>query len=100
MTTCFYCGEVTGIALLGKLKNDEEAPKYICNSIEPCDKCKEKFKDFVLILEKPDENSNPTGRWFAVPKEAMHPDFRNSPIAFMLSDEFEEMIRGAKNEAI
>lgn len=98
MTICFYCGETTGIALLGKLKGDEEAPKYICNSIEPCDKCKEKYKDYVLVVEKPSPEENPTGRWFAIKKEAMAQDYRRFPIVFMLSTEFDQFIQGAQRE--
>jgi len=98
MTTCFYCGEVTGIALLGKLKGDEEAPKYMCNSVEPCDKCKEKYKDYVLVVEKPSPEENPTGRWFAVKKEAMAQDYRKFPIVFMLSTEFSQIINQAQKE--
>ncbi len=92
MTVCFYCGEATGIALMGKLKGDVEAPKQICNSIEPCDKCKEKFKGYTLLVEKPSEDENPTGRWVAVKKEAITPEFREYPIMFMLPDEFENLI--------
>ena len=104
MTVCFYCGEATGIALLGKLKGNEEAPKYICNSIEPCDKCKEKYKDYVLILEKPSPEESPTGRWFAVEKEAMAQDYRKFPIVFMSSTDFtlvieaQQFIKGEQKE--
>lgn len=84
MTTCFYCGEVTGIALMGKLKNDEEAPKECCISIEPCDACKEKYKDYCLVVEKDrDEHANPTGRWFAIKKDQVVDEMRDFPVLFM-----------------
>lgn len=91
MVTCFYCGEVTSIALMGKLPHDEEAPRQCCMSVEPCDKCKEKYKDYLLVVEKPMEG-NPTGRWFAMKKEAVAPEFRANPVAFMLEDEFQQIV--------
>lgn len=93
MDICFYCGEVTGIALMGKLPGDKEAPRHCCTSVEPCDKCKEKYKDYVLIVEMPNEEKpTPTGRWFALKKEALQPEFRNSPVAFMLDTEFQQIL--------
>lgn len=92
MQTCFYCGEVTGIALMGKLKNDEEAPKYFCNSVEPCDACKEKYKDYVLVVEKPNNEEAPTGRWFAIKKEAVDENFRKYPIVFMNVEDFSSIV--------
>lgn len=84
MTTCFYCGEVTGIALMGELKNDEEAPRECCISIEPCDKCKEKYKDYCLVVEKDrDESAVPTGRWFAINKNQVVEEMRDYPVMFM-----------------
>lgn len=95
MMTCFYCGEVTGIALMGKLPGDAEAPRQCCCSVEPCDKCKEKFKDYVLMVEAQSSDSKdpqPTGRWFALKKEALNPMYRNSPIAFMLEQDFQQVL--------
>lgn len=100
ITTCFYCGKETGIALMGRIKtkecDDVEAPKRICNTLEPCDDCKKKFEGYVLIVEKPSEKEDPTGRWFAVKKEALQEEFRSSPIAFMFPDHFEAIIKQYK----
>lgn len=97
LTICFYCGKETGIALMGQIKtkdcDDVEAPKTICNTLEPCDECKEKYKDYVLLVEKPSREENPTGRWVAVKKEALPEDYRNTPIAFMLSEDFNVIIK-------
>lgn len=49
MVKCFWCGEDIGIALMGKLKGDAEAPRSIIQSYEPCDKCKEYFKQGILV---------------------------------------------------
>ena len=96
MLQCFYCGETIGIALVGKYRTkddpDAEAPKFICNSVEPCDACKEKYKDYVLMVEKPDVDSNPTGRWFAIKKEVLNPAYRNTPVAFMLTEDFNKVL--------
>lgn len=100
LVTCFYCGEETGeIALLGKLPKDAEAPKHICTSVAPCEKCAEKYKDYVLMVEADLDSKgkpNPTGRWFAIKKEAIIEEYRNTPVAYMRSDEFQEMLDNIK----
>ena len=57
LETCFWCGGHKGVALLGRMKGDAEAPKEICLGIEPCDECKEKFKLGVQIVEVIDDGS-------------------------------------------
>lgn len=48
---CFVCGKEFGIAMLGELPNDEEAPKAIIDG-EMCDNCKKKIKDgYVAMVE-------------------------------------------------
>lgn len=47
---CAYCKQPTQkIALLGNSYKGE-APKEAILSLEPCDKCKEKYKDDVIIV--------------------------------------------------
>ena len=48
---CFWCGRDMGLLLLGKLKGDAEAPREMVFSIEPCEKCAEKFSQGVLLIE-------------------------------------------------
>lgn len=48
---CFWCGEPTGIALVGRLPQDAEAPKKIVTDYEPCDKCKENNAMGILLVE-------------------------------------------------
>lgn len=67
---CFFCGqEKNEVALLGRMKdtrkvrtawggestiindNDVEAPRNIILNYEPCDACREKFKEGVLMIE-------------------------------------------------
>lgn len=86
MTVCFWCGETTGIALLGKIGDgrkheDFEAPRYCFGGYEPCDKCKEKMSLGVTIMEAQDSPVHeglpamqdrvwPTGRFAVVDSEA------------------------------
>ena len=54
VTKCPCCGKDTGVALLGKIKDDAEAPINIYDQ-EPCDSCKKEFDDyktkgFVLFI--------------------------------------------------
>lgn len=49
ITICPICGKETGIALLGKLKGDEEAPRKIIGDL--CDDCISKLSnDKIYIL--------------------------------------------------
>lgn len=53
ITVCPICGKETGIALLGKLKGDKEAPRKIIGDI--CDKCKARVADnkcFVISVDE------------------------------------------------
>ena len=87
---CFWCGEPKGIAICGKMKVDAEAPKNMVTSLEPCDKCKEKFKIGVHLIEVVDDGSLfgekkafsfvdtdgkphwPTGRYMVIKPDAMN----------------------------
>lgn len=95
MCTCFYCGEETGeIALLGAAY-EGEAPSHMCTSLEPCDKCKEKYKDYVLIVEVGSrENETPTGRYFAIKKELVN--VPNKGIMLMHTEEFSSIVDNIK----
>ena len=49
ITICPICGKETGIALLGKLKGDKEAPMRMLS--DPCDDCISKVgNDKIYIL--------------------------------------------------
>lgn len=54
---CFWCGGDAGIALLGKLKGDAEAPHETCLGLEPCDACKARFRQGVQLIEVTDDGS-------------------------------------------
>ena len=63
LLNCFFCGESKGIALLGRLPGDKEAPHAIVADYEPCDKCQEKQKEYILAIEvtgvQPSDNRPP-----------------------------------------
>lgn len=83
---CFYCGEDSGeIALLGKLKNDAEAPRRMALNYIPCKKCEEHMNSGVTLIEVDYTNPHdiapisrdsagndvyPTSRWCVLTEEA------------------------------
>lgn len=89
LEVCFWCGKDVGVALLGKLKGDAEAPKRIVLGLQPCDDCKRKFAEGIRIVEVSEDGSMygdnpafaikaaggmtvyPTGRWALMPPEAI-----------------------------
>jgi len=93
--TCFYCGEDTEeIALLGAAYKSK-APSHMCTSLEPCDKCKEKYKDHVLVVEvESEQNPIPTGRYFAVKKEIV--GIENANVMLCKSIDFQQCINDKK----
>jgi len=71
---CFYCGRSTGIALLGKLPGDKEAPRNICSNKEPCEECKAHMKLGVMLVQVGDggeKDPQPTGRLVVVKDEVI-----------------------------
>jgi hypothetical protein len=92
MVTCFWCGEERGeVALVGRMKDDEKAPRHICLDYEPCEACKEKFSKGVAIIEASDTAPKegmvgvrcsgslevyPTGRWMVFADDAIKKMFK------------------------
>jgi hypothetical protein len=95
---CFVCGEDVGIALMGRLKDDAEAPRE-CMTGELCDKCKELIdkQKGAFILEVTDDTKedekNPyrTGRLVGISKEAKERWNIVSPIVYMHKQLFSQM---------
>ena len=95
MTTCFYCGESTGVAIGEKLidcKNKWDT-KYIFGGYEPCDKCKEQFDTGFLIMECQDtpvskgqpaiqEGAYPTGSHWVIKNEVAKKMFNKETLKF------------------
>lgn len=66
MDVCCWCGQPKGVALMGRLKNDAEAPQKIVTSYDPCDTCKKKWSNCVIVFEvthnKPNDGRPPIGK--------------------------------------
>lgn len=71
ITLCFWCGKSKGIALLGQLPNDAEAPKEAVFDYEPCDACHDIWQQGVPVLEVT-----------SVPMHKGMPSINKEPIAY------------------
>lgn len=71
MMQCFWCGETKGIALLGKLPNDAEAPRMAIFDYEPCDACQALMAQGITLMESDEKTQKPTGRFLVVKEEAL-----------------------------
>ena len=107
MPVCFFCGETKNeIALLGHIgdgrKNEDfEAPMKAILDYEPCDECKKKFAEGVLLIEVTEvptriempiaENAYPTGRYVVVKPEALNGDFKAGSKALVHDCDFQAM---------
>ena len=83
---CIACGKDYGVAMLGKLKNDEEAPKDIYRGL--CDKCQSVIDQggVILIEVKDGETSNNpyrTGRMVGLNKDFKERNHLKAPIMYM-----------------
>lgn len=91
---CFICGKETGLALLGKLKDDAEAPKDMTNPYELCDECKARIEagnKFILEVKDNTNQHNPerTGRLVCIKKTAL-PEI-TSTVCYMEHKAFEKL---------
>lgn len=91
---CICCGKDYGVALLGKLKNDEEAPRDIYQGL--CDDCKGVIdKGGVMIIEVKDGESgdNPyrTGRIIGVSKDFKERNHIENPMVYMEESSFNQV---------
>ena len=81
ITHCECCGKELGLALLGKLKGDEEAPKDIYMGL--CGECQKVVdEDGLMIIEVRDGEKSPnpyrTGRLVGITKEAKERMFKDT----------------------
>ena len=82
---CMFCGkEKNEVALLGKIggrNEDIEAPRSMILDYEPCDECKEKIGDGILVIGVVPQNGRnimpimndlvPSGTWCVMTEEAV-----------------------------
>lgn len=82
MLVCPICGkETNGIALLGRLKGDAEAPRYMMDH-NPCEECQEhldKGHRFLIEVFDGESGNNPrrTGRIATIVNPEAPPDCKN-----------------------
>lgn len=75
LSQCFVCREDTGeIALLGAGYKGE-APMHMVTSIEPCEKCREKYLTNGTMLVEADWEKKPTGNFTIIKDEAFQKMF-------------------------
>lgn len=82
---CPICGKDYSIALLGKLENDEEAPKRMLGN-DVCDACKEKNPGQAYIVEIADNYL--TGKYALVNKENIKEEYRDKTLFYVTTEEF------------
>ena len=94
ITHCECCGKETGLALLGRLKEDAKAPRDIALGL--CDDCQKVFdQQGLMIIEVRDGESgdNPyrTGRLVGITKDAKERMFKDidKPVCFMEQSMFQ-----------
>lgn len=104
---CFFCGnDRNEIVLFGKIgREDKEAPMKAVVDYEPCDECKKKFAEGVLLIEVTDSpqyigmpiapDAYPTGRYVVVRPEALNGDYKAGSKALVHKHDFIAMFGGA-----
>jgi len=90
---CFWCGEAVGVVLLGYNK-DQEAPRDLVSSYEPCSGCKDQMALGVTLMEA-DNGRRPTGRWLVITSEAAERIFglKDQPEAYVDREIFEKLTK-------
>lgn len=91
---CFICGKETGVALLGKLKNNAEAPRDMTQLGEYCEDCKKQIEagnKFVIEVKGEEETPNPerTGPYVCIKGDAL-PNIK-SPVCYAPQKVFQQM---------
>ena len=96
VTHCEICGKEIGVALLGKLKGDAEAPRDIAMGL--CDDCQKVIdQQGLMIIEVRDgetgKNPYRTGRIVGITKEAKERTFKDlkSSVCYMEQSMFSQM---------
>ena len=89
ITICPICGKETGIALLGKLKGDKEAPMRMLS--DPCDDCISKLgNDKIYILAIDDQGYGTKG--IIIKRSALNIPVKDY-MTFMKENEFDKVFK-------
>lgn len=91
---CFVCGKDIGVVLLGKLKDDVEAPRDMIQPGQYCDDCKKQIEagnKFIIEVKGEEETPNPerTGNYVCV-KGSAFPDIKN-PVCYAPQEVFQKV---------
>jgi len=99
---CHLCGEKKGVALLGKLKGDAEAPRQAVFDYEPCDKCKSYMKDGIILLQVKDDDPDYRLGGFVVIKEEAFKNIFNAEapkrVALVANEAWQQLFGGGEEE--
>lgn len=105
MLKCFACGKDAGIALLGKLKNDEEAPMEMTDQNIFCDNCQNVInQDGLLVISvrdgETDNNPFRTGKLVVITKDAKERIFKDikTNVCYMEDSLFDKIFDKSENE--
>lgn len=94
ITHCFICGKEDGIALMGKLEGDKEAPQHYCDPSIVCDECKEQLdrgNKFVLEVTDSSSEENIVRTWsYVCLKSTALPEMK-SQISYCSHTTFQKM---------
>jgi len=71
---CPICTKDTGVALLGLMRNDQEAPRYMYDN-KFCDECEAKTKDRVALIQA-DKDRNRLGTVIFIRDEVFRDNFK------------------------
>jgi len=93
---CPICGQDSGVAMLGKLKGDAEAPRQMADP-QPCKRCAEAMAKGVIFLSVRDgeggKNPYRTGKLIGLTEEAAAKicDPKKSRVYFMEDSVWEQV---------
>ena len=86
---CPLCGIDTGVALIGKLPGDEQAPRR-SSDVGPCDECSDLMKQGFLFVEV--DGDHYTGNKWVVRSEVISdPAMRQAGAAFIAPEQAREI---------
>lgn len=89
ITICPICGKETGIALLGKLKGDKEAPMRMLS--DPCDDCVSKLDDDKICILAVNDQGYST-KSIIIERSALNIPIKGY-IALMKENEFDKVFK-------
>jgi hypothetical protein len=90
---CICCGKDYGIAMLGKLKGDEEAPRDMYQGLcKDCEGVVNQGGAMIIEVKDGEEGNNPyrTGRLVGITKECKERNHMTEPIMYMPHSIFEQ----------